>query len=260
MKRWRHCTCQDTGSSYICFSDPIFEDEIFRCPECTATSGCSSYDDCVYSGCESCGVSAAEAAASSCGTSSPSSPTAIDGESPSSPPDIGGGGSLSGCFPADAYASIRDGSKKIMKDVEIDDMVQTGPNKFSRVFSFTHRDSNVQSRFIELVTDSGRRLQLTPGHFIYVDNVPTAAKHVKVGDKLMGEEGNPDVVRSAGKILNTGLYNAQTVDGDIVVGGLVSSTYTDALHLETAHSLPSPLRMLYRICGAAPLNSEKSIL
>ncbi len=76
----------------------------------------------------------------------------------------------------------------------------------------------------------------------------------------MREDGIADRVSSIRMASNTGLYNQQTIDGDIVVGGLVSSTYTEAVQFETAHSLLAPLRLIYRVCGVAPPNIEKYVV
>ena len=47
--------------------------------------------------------------------------------------------------------------------------------------------------------------------------------------------------------LGDGLYNPHTMDGDIVVNGIKTSTYTAAIEPSLAHSLLWPVRMLYRL-------------
>lgn len=51
---------------------------------------------------------------------------------------------------------------------------------------------------------------------------------------------------SSGKEL--GLYNPQTLDGRIVVNGIIASTYTTAVIPEAAHALLTPLRCLFNVC------------
>ncbi len=75
----------------------------------------------------------------------------------------------------------------------------------------------------------------------------------------MEEDVLADRVPSIRITFNTGLYNPQTIDGDIVQEHLVSSTYTEALQFATAHSLLAPLRLIYSKCGAAPLNMRGSL-
>ena len=44
-----------------------------------------------------------------------------------------------------------------------------------------------------------------------------------------------------------GLYNPHTMDGDIVVDGTVTSTYTAAVAPSLAHAVLWPVRMLYAL-------------
>ena len=45
----------------------------------------------------------------------------------------------------------------------------------------------------------------------------------------------------------TGLYNPQTLSGDIVVNGIKASTYTAAIAPSLAHAALWPVRMMYRL-------------
>ncbi len=45
----------------------------------------------------------------------------------------------------------------------------------------------------------------------------------------------------------TGLYNPQTLSGDIVVNGIRASTYTAAIAPSLAHVALWPVRMMYRL-------------
>ena len=42
-----------------------------------------------------------------------------------------------------------------------------------------------------------------------------------------------------------GLYNPHTLHGDVVVDGVLTSTYTGVVHPALAHALLAPLRQLY---------------
>lgn len=68
--------------------------------------------------------------------------------------------------------------------------------------------------------------------------------------KLMAGEsvvvgGVPVVVEKVQRVAGKGLYNPQTVLGDIVVDGFLATTYTSAAKAEVAHALLAPVRAAY---------------
>ena len=68
------------------------------------------------------------------------------------------------------------------------------------------------------------------------------ARTVVVGDALSGAGGNVTAVATEWA---EGFYNPHTMTGDIVVDGILTSTYTDAVAPSLAHALLWPVRMLY---------------
>lgn len=90
-------------------------------------------------------------------------------------------------------------------------------------------------------------LTLTGTHFIYkTDRSVVAAADVKVGDRLIdGEDGSETDVWKLETVWENGLYNPQTMQGDIVVDGIVSSTYTQAVPQQAAHALLAPVRAAF---------------
>lgn len=160
-----------------------------------------------------------------------------------------GGSDRSVCFPANALVMLESNVMKRMKDLEIGDKVQVSKGKFSEVFAFTHRDKNVRHNFIELTLSDGRKIELTESHYIYVNGQLKTASCINVGDVLTDiEESNPTVIEKS-NVENVGLYNPQTVHGDIVVNGIVASTYSSALPATIAHSSLSPVRLLFSATG-----------
>ena len=73
-----------------------------------------------------------------------------------------------------------------------------------------------------------------------VELLPTQSIHS--GDSLLLGNGTLSVVHSIKFIDAFGLYNPQTMHGNIVVNGVQASTYTTALHPSAAHALLTPLR------------------
>jgi hypothetical protein len=155
----------------------------------------------------------------------------------------GGGGSDSACFPADATVELEDGSLVRMDAVAIGDVVKVGAGGFSRVFMFTHRMAHSANTFVSLETASGASLSLTKGHYIFADGALVAASEVAVGSELTLGNGEVSAVVAVGSTNGEGLFNPQTVDGNIVVNGVLASTYTTAVEPSLAHAILAPFRL-----------------
>ena len=132
-----------------------------------------------------------------------------------------------------------------------------------KVFMFTHHDPYKTTEFVRMETsefdckneDDGHGfLEITPGHYVYVNDRLIPARDVRVGDWLRksGENGSNSFTASVRVVqvqlvVKQGVYNPQTVTGDISVNGFVVSTYTEAIDPNAAHSLLAPLRMIYYV-------------
>lgn len=172
-----------------------------------------------------------------------SDPVATPYPTRSSPPNIPT--DIWECFPATATATLEDRSKKPLHLLRIGDVVQVGPSKFSPVFMFTHRLSQGMYTFV-VISGTHTTISLTPGHYLYINDRLTMAKTVRPGDRLRLADGSEDIVKSVNMELKQGLYNPQTLHGDIVVDGVLASTYTSAIAPTVAHPLLAPLRMIFR--------------
>lgn len=158
----------------------------------------------------------------------------------------------SNCFPGDATVGLEDGTKKRMDELIVGDRVAVGGGHFSDVFMFTHKLPTAQAEFITLTTASGSALMLTPGHYIPLSiGELVAARSVRVGDSLILGDGDESRVVSARFGSGVGLFNPQTTSGDVVVNGVLASTYTQAVEPAVAHAALAPLRMLYHAFGVS---------
>lgn len=161
------------------------------------------------------------------------------------------------CFPGVATVELVDGRSKKMADLQVGDMVRVSHDSYSPVFMFTHRLTSVMYRhFVQLRTASGHDVTLTPSHYLYIMTAKNDAKQlvtagsVKVGDLLiLNNDQTSNVVAVNPDVTLQGLYNPQTMHGDIVVNDIIASTYTKSVQVNTAHALLSPLRMLYERIG-----------
>jgi hypothetical protein len=152
------------------------------------------------------------------------------------------------CFPATARVRLADGSTVPMHALAPGDSVQVSTGgATSDVFMFTHRDRATQSEFVTLETAAGVSVTLTPGHYLYVNGALAAAKTAAVGDALMLAGGSLSAITKVSRSVGTGLYNPQTLHGDLIVDGVLVSTYTTAVEPGLAHALLlAPARALYR--------------
>lgn len=155
------------------------------------------------------------------------------------------------CFPGDATVELDDGRHIPMALLVVGDRVRVSATLFSPVFLFTHKLADGAHSFVRLSTASGSSLRMTPGHYVYANGRLTAAAAVRVGDRLErhGLRRGCDVVTAKDRVVGTGLYNPQTLHGDIVVDGVRASTYTTAVEPAIASALLSPLRALFHATG-----------
>jgi len=153
------------------------------------------------------------------------------------------------CFPADATVALQDGSVKRMDELRVGDSVRVSSGVYSKVFLFTHADPHAKRSFVKLTTDTGHALELTSGHYLPVNNnynnKLVAASEVAVGDALTLTNGNTAYVVQVATAVKVGLYNPQTMHGNIAVNDIVASTFTIASDPAIAHALLSPLRTGY---------------
>lgn len=148
------------------------------------------------------------------------------------------------CFPSDATVELENGSVIKMAELSIGDSVKVGVNQFSKVFMFTHKTFEGMRKFVTVETASGVSLSLTSGHYLYVDGKLVAASTVKAGSTVTLGNGSSDKIVRVGVKTAAGLFNPQTENGNIVVNGIVSSTYTTAVEPAFAHAILAPLRLM----------------
>lgn len=164
---------------------------------------------------------------------------------------------LAKCFPASARVVRCDGTAARMRDVRVGDMLRTGVARCSAVFAWTHTEPHSVHRFVRLHTRLPHPLILTASHFVRkADGRFVAAGDVVVGDLLRdGADGTVLPVLAISGVHKVGLFNPQTLDGLLVVDGVLVSTYTLAVMPETAHALLAPVRALFNVFKTAALKT-----
>lgn len=152
------------------------------------------------------------------------------------------------CFPSSGIVMLANGSKVMMKELNVGDNIYVGRGTSSPVFLFTHKQPNIMWSFIRLHTESGYVVTLTPGHYLFVNGELAAAVSVTVGDYLETENGISKV-RCVENVWLRGLYAPHTLHGDLLVDGVLVSGYSTAIDPQIAHALLAPVRMLVRFTG-----------
>lgn len=151
------------------------------------------------------------------------------------------------CFPASAKVELLNGSVVEMRSLTIGEEVKVAPEKFSRIFMFTHSSEDGTYLFVRIGTRCGKNLRLTPGHLLYINGALKRASEARVGDFLFSGNAGRAQITSVSYVHAEGVFNPQTLHGDIVVDGIVASTYTASVEPETAHGLLVPLRALWKV-------------
>jgi hypothetical protein len=155
----------------------------------------------------------------------------------------------SSCFPADAIVELFGGIFVTMSHLAVGDTVRVSRASFSKVILFTHSDESATTEFVRIETSSGQTLSASPGHYVYSNSKMIIASDVKEGDVMYDERptGNLSTIVTVTKTSRErkqGLYNPHTIDGDIVVNGLRTSTFTAAISPLVGKLLLFPLKVL----------------
>jgi len=186
------------------------------------------------------------------------------------------------CFPASALVTLYDGSEAgkqvLISELNVGDKVlsvepSTGEVQFSDVYLWGHKDAESVATFYTLTTASGKTIQLSKEHYVYVsetssgsitDAVPLTPGFLKVGQGLWTYEGEMTCspIVSIELSEEKGLYAPFTLNGTVIVNGVYASSYAVPMPavLNTAsivsaapsvwHTMLAPVRALYLANGA----------
>lgn len=159
------------------------------------------------------------------------------------------------CFPGAAKVTLRNGDIVQMDQLSTGDQVHAGEGHYTSVFGFTHANRDAMFAFVRLSTACGVSVSMSRGHYVYANGVAVAADKVRVGDILTRGGGEGGMVTEVRMEMRRGLYNPQTLDGNIVVDGVKATTYTTAVRPEVGEAALAPVRALFRVgvCGLGVL-------
>lgn len=162
--------------------------------------------------------------------------------------------SVGSCFPSNATIELQSGKVIRMDELHIGDRVRVSEFKFSDVYMFSHRDETSAPSVYLRVTAGEVSVVMTEGHYLHVKRkssnpILVQALHVVVGDNVELGSGLWKPVTDVSTVSAQGLFNPHTIDGSIVVDGIRTSTFTNAIAFRTSQALLSPIRALYNVGG-----------
>jgi len=177
------------------------------------------------------------------------------------------------CFPADATVQLSSGQETTMRQLQVGDRVLTKDGSYSEVYLLSHQNPNVIAKFVTITMENAQHIDATARHFVYtspkcdgsVEQIYASA--VKEGMCMFTRshaQARQQLLRVASVTFTTktGVYNPFTMDGSIVVNGIVASSHSDwfldgiAQAMGVTSMLPSiyqatllPARGLYHLVG-----------
>lgn len=154
------------------------------------------------------------------------------------------------CFPSTATVLTKQHGAILMHQLAAGDLVQASSG-WSPIYTFSHADGDAHSSDFVRIYAPPHVLTLSSGHYLFVhERGEEAARNIHRGDGLYDGKGQLLRVETVHfGVVARGLYNPHTVDGTIVVDGVLASTFTEVIKPATAKSMLAPFRTAYWLCG-----------
>jgi hypothetical protein len=138
------------------------------------------------------------------------------------------------CFSGETHVQVLGKAVTKMKDLQIGDKIYTGDHHgYEPVYGFGHYDKDKVVEFLEIHTQNGDNpnsfldpaIQVTRDHLVYANGKYTAAKNIRVGDTLLGDDGQQRTIQSIHHVIGRGLYAPLTPSGTLVANRIHVSAY-----------------------------------
>lgn len=147
------------------------------------------------------------------------------------------------CFPADATVMCQGGHSICMDELKIGDkvaiMYNDGTFGFEDVYQFGHQDENVLGLSyirVSVSADDGKEFELTLAVPIHKDDVKgtelVTAKDIHNGSTVLVWDAEANalvkaIIQYKTHVMARGAYNPYTLQGNIIVNGVVTSSHND---------------------------------
>lgn len=165
---------------------------------------------------------------------------------------------MSGCFAADSSVLLENGQRKTLRNLNIGDRVLTmdaaGQPVYSEVILFMDRNLEQVENFVQIHTDGGATLTVTPAHLVLIWH-PTEqrleymfADRVQENDYVLVHDQydrlSPQRVQRLKVAHRPGVVAPLTRTGTIVVDSVTASCYAVVNSQKLAHWGLAPMRLL----------------
>ena len=121
-----------------------------------------------------------------------------------------------------------------MDALKIGDLVQIADGTFSKVYSFGHKTSTQRTKYLQIFSsnmDKDHPLEISPEHLIYTHDASkkawklVQAGDLSEGDSLLSGNGHPSTILWIREVERKGAYAPLTVSGNLMVNGVLASSY-----------------------------------
>lgn len=165
-----------------------------------------------------------------------------------------------GCFSSDSTVKLQNGVDLQVRNLKVGDFVQVmtqqGKTGFSEVVMFADYKPEIPNALHVLIETKkpAKKITLTPSHLIFTSNSTGTRLHSKhagsvlPGDFLLVSSGDglvPSQVKRVSLVKRTGMVAPVTMEGNVIVDGVLSSCYAMITDHEIAHMVFGPLRLLH---------------
>jgi len=141
------------------------------------------------------------------------------------------------CFAGDTMVDVQSVGAVSIRDLKLGDMVDVGENKYSKVYSFGHKDEYSKAKYILVHSDTLQQpLKVSQHHMVLVmdksqnKNKAIPASLLKTGDNLILSSGKYGTVTKISSVWGKGAFAPFTTAGVIAVNGVLASNYVSLQH------------------------------
>ncbi|KAL1233864.1 Warthog protein [Trichinella pseudospiralis] len=178
------------------------------------------------------------------------------------------------CFHGDDWVLTTNGRMQMKhllqkKDAQVLTRTENGHLEYSPVMTWIHAQKETKAQFINLETESGHRLSLTPLHMIYQTDcdgkeMVLMAEKVSIGKCIFVKADNDQLVESKviskSKVVKTGIYSPITTSGSIVVNDVLASCFSTSANEDIQRLLFKYASFVYSLftCPASLISDSFS--